>query len=67
MVTLILKKECKGYYSNKVGSVEVTVSECQGWTGQITDWSKSNEDFILYTCYGDTKKSVVEQLVKFLK
>ena len=66
MKTLKLNKKSKGYYTNKVDSIEVIVSEFKGnWTGEIVDWNNSNQDFILYTTFASTKKIVVNELTKY--
>jgi hypothetical protein len=66
MKTLKLNKKSKGYYTNKVDSIEVIVSEFNGnWTGEIVDWNKSNDEFILHKTFASTKKIVVKELTKY--
>jgi hypothetical protein len=68
MTTLILRKECKGYYSNKVGSFEIAVSKCNNcWTGSIVNHENTNDNFQIYLCYGQTKSIVSNQLIKYLQ
>lgn len=66
MKTLVLKKECQGYYSNQIGSIRIAVSEYQGnWTGVIENLDNLNE-FCVYSCHGKTKKEVVDLLTRFI-
>lgn len=68
-LTLTLNKDCAGYYSKKLGSIEVAVSKDlnKGWTGIIQNWDAiEDEDFILYKCYGETKKCVYSQITQRL-
>lgn len=68
MITLILKKQSKGYYTNQIGNIRIEVSQCnKQWSGFITDESKVTEGYQLYNCYGNTKKDVVMQLINFIK
>ena len=68
MMTLALNKKQIGYYTNQIENIKIVVSECNGsWTGNMTD-EKEIEDskYNLFTCYGKTKKEVVNQIVIFL-
>lgn len=66
MKTLVLKKECQGYYSNQIGNIRIAVSEYKGnWSGAIENLD-NHDEFSVYNCYGKTKKEVVEQLTKFI-
>jgi len=66
MKTLKLNKKSKGYYTNQVDNIEVVVSEFKGnWTGEILDWNKSNDEFIVYKTFASTKKIVVNQLTQY--
>ena len=69
METLILKKECKGYYSNMIDNIKISVSEYNGeWTGLITNENEIEDNkYILYKTYSNLKKQVINDLVKFLK
>jgi hypothetical protein len=63
---LILNKISKGYYSNKIDNIEVSVSEYKGcWTGVIVDWNKSDDEFILCKILASTKNVVVYQLTQY--
>ena len=67
MKTLVLKKECEGYYSNQIGSIRISVSNYKGfWTGAIENLDASNDEFLVCSCHGQTKKEVVEELTKFI-
>lgn len=67
MKTLILKKESKGYYSNQIGNIRISVSECFGsWTGAVENLDANCDEFAVYTCYGKTKKEVTNQLINFI-
>lgn len=68
MTTLILNRKHKGYYTNRVENIEITVSEFNGsWTGVITDESKIEEsEYILFNTYASSKKEVVNQIVRHL-
>ena len=62
---LSLNRKFTGYYSKKVGSIEVVVSKCsKGWEGTITN--DDNEDYIIYKVYGETKSEVSNMIVKEL-
>ena len=66
MKTLKLNKQSKGYYTNKIDNIEVIISEFQGnWTGQILDWNKSDDEFIIYKTFASTKKIVANQLTQY--
>jgi hypothetical protein len=69
MSTLILKKQCKGYYSNKVDNIKIVVSEFEGnWTGVITNEKAINdEEFLIYKCFSKTKKDVINYLINKIK
>ena len=69
MSTLILKKQCKGYYSNKVDNIKIVVSEFEGnWTGVITNEEAINdEEFLIYKCFSKTKKDVINYLINKIK
>lgn len=65
MKHLILKKQSKGYYCNKVDSIEVIVSICSsGWEGTITD--ENAHEYIVYKVFCSTKKEVTQELIKFI-
>jgi hypothetical protein len=65
MTTLILKKQSQGYYTNQVGNILIAVSLFNNeWTGIITDEKQTEDDkYIIFKCFGKTKKSVVNQLI----
>lgn len=69
METLKLKKECQGYYSNRVDNIKIVVSEFNGsWTGSITNEDAMGEEkYLLYRCYSNLKKDVVSDLVRAIK
>jgi hypothetical protein len=69
MKTLILKRKWNGYYINQVGDITVKVTQAdlnKKWSGTVTN-EKENEDdkYLLYVCYGETKKEVVNQMVSY--
>ena len=67
MTTLVLKRESKGRYTNQVNDIRIVVSEWMGeWSGVITNESKTTEGYELYTTYGHTKKSVINQLINYI-
>ena len=69
MKTLVLKRKYIGYYVNQVGNIAIAV--CQSdiskeWQGTITNEKEIEDDkFLLYKCFGTTKKEVVEQMVRY--
>jgi len=70
MKTLILKKECKGYYTNQIGNIRISVSGGKmfstDWQGLIENLDESNEEFIIYKCSSKTKSEVINQLVEYI-
>ncbi len=67
MTTLNLTKQSKGYYSKRIGDIEIKVSEWGGkWEGLIHDWSKDDNSFTVYECFADTKREVYSQIVNEL-
>ena len=67
MTTLNLTRQGKGYYSKRIGNIEIIVSEWNGkWEGVINDWSKDENDFSVYKCFSSTKKEVYSQIIKEL-
>jgi hypothetical protein len=69
MTTLILKKESKGYYTNQIKNIKIAVSEFNNqWTGVVTNENEIEDNkFLLFKCFAQTKKDVVNQMVNYLK
>ena len=68
MMTLALNKKHTGYYTNQIENIRISVSEFKGsWSGTMTDENETEDSkYNLFTCYGKTKKQVVNQIVTFL-
>jgi hypothetical protein len=69
MKTLILKRKWDGYYTNQVGDITIVVSQSdlsKQWSGSVTNQKEIEDDkYLLYVCYGRTKKEVVSQMVSY--
>ena len=65
---LILKKQSKSYYINRVDNIQIIVSEYKkNWTGTITDESQNDDEkYSIFKCYGSSKKEVTNQIIKFI-
>ena len=68
MQKLILKKQSKGYYYNQIDNINIVVSlHNNEWSGTITNENETNnEKYILFKCFDSNKKSVTNQLIKYL-
>lgn len=75
MTTLNLNKQSKGYYSKRIGNVEITVSNpliscgmgANEWQGFINDWSNSDEEFNVFKVFASTKKEVYKAIINELE
>lgn len=74
MKTLKLNKKSKGYYSNRIGNIEIVVSNSliscglgsNEWEGVISDWSKSDDEFIVFRAFAETKRDIYNIIVNEL-
>ena len=68
MKTLILKKQFKGYYTNQINNIKIAVCEFNNeWTATLTNENETEDNkYLLFKCFGETKKDVVKQMVTYL-
>jgi adenine-specific DNA methylase len=66
---LILKRQCKGHYVNRVGNISIVVSDFNAqWVGVISNEAEIDDSkYILYKCFADTKKEVVNNLIESIQ
>jgi len=66
--TLQLQKQSRGYYTNTVGPITITVSDSSIVTGGKPQWQITIEDKveILFNEFGRTKKEVVQLGVQWV-